>query len=481
MAADPRTVAPLTGDRAGAVYRWPDRDPADDPAWQDAAEAGWRWRAMPESAAELEADSRWPALFPSNLSIVTTRAGDTHAIEKVVGAAVVNRFPYVVALSFCRASLSSRHYRRTGFMEAVERSGSVAIQFLPPGPDLDRALAAIAAVPDDRMAERATRASPGYVVGHDGDAPLLDAAYMAYEGRLVSPDHDLGGEPINAEPWVDCGSHRIYFFEIRSIALRSDIAGGRRPLQWRSLPVWRGGPTPSEDPVTETLRRNRLGQIGYVKTYQPDYVFPSPRTIAFAGEMRGEGAAVLKVKSLTAADLPIDNDAARWPAFFPSSLALITVRSSDGAATAFPCGSTTIVSRAPLTMAICVSYGRINDRYAPRASLDRLRAAGRFGCGVPVFRPDVLDAIGYLGNLSFRDVPDKLATCGLRTAVFGKTVGFLDLPIHFDCRIVGERRLGTHAMMFGEVERVFANVAVTPQTPLEWCPWAGFDAPEGIA
>jgi hypothetical protein len=46
--------------------------------------------------------SRWPAFFPSPICLATTRHDDVSHLEKVVGASIVNRFPYVVALSFCR-------------------------------------------------------------------------------------------------------------------------------------------------------------------------------------------------------------------------------------------------------------------------------------------------------------------------------------------------------------------------------------------
>src|SRR5262249_58077533 len=99
----------------------------------------------------------------------------------------------------------------------------------------------------------------------------------------------------------------------------------------------------------------------------------------------------------------VDNNRARWPCFFPSSVGLITVRGRDGRVGGMSCGSTTILARHPLTVAICVSYARINERYAPRGSLDLLDAAGRFGCGVPLYRSDVLSAITYLGNVSHRN------------------------------------------------------------------------------
>ena len=117
---------PLPTDRLKFRYVWPDHGTFDASAWEPTHDGKYRTRAMPESREELNRDSRWPAFFPSPICITTTASGGTVHVEKVVGASIVNRFPYVVALSYCREPLSSRHYVRRTFMEALQRlrSGS---------------------------------------------------------------------------------------------------------------------------------------------------------------------------------------------------------------------------------------------------------------------------------------------------------------------------------------------------------------------
>jgi flavin reductase (DIM6/NTAB) family NADH-FMN oxidoreductase RutF len=122
--------------------------------------------------------------------------------------------------------------------------------------------------------------------------------------------------------------------------------------------------------------------------------------------------------------------------------------------------------RHPLTMTICVSCACINQRYAPRASLELFEGADCFGCGVPVYRHEVLEAIGYLGNVSRRLDPDKVACCGLTPRELGSTVGFDEVPVHYSCRIVHRMRLGTHMMVFGEVDEVLVRPEVASETPL---------------
>jgi flavin reductase (DIM6/NTAB) family NADH-FMN oxidoreductase RutF len=120
-----------------------------------------------------------------------------------------------------------------------------------------------------------------------------------------------------------------------------------------------------------------------------------------------------------------------------------------------------------------VSYARINERYAPRASLEILRRAGRFGCGVPFINDAVLAAIRYAGNTSYADDPDKVARAGLHAKPSPCGPVLAELPIHFDCRIVDEIALGTHIMFLGEVQRILVRRDVSPNNPLDWYPWAG--------
>src|SRR5437867_211191 len=82
-------------------YCWPGE--SFDSRWVRNRDA--LWRAMPETDEELSRDSRWPAMFPSPICLVTTSDGKRAALEREVGASIVNRFPYVVALSVCRTKL----------------------------------------------------------------------------------------------------------------------------------------------------------------------------------------------------------------------------------------------------------------------------------------------------------------------------------------------------------------------------------------
>src|SRR5689334_16346276 len=108
------------GDRLrGYRFTWPAESLKDDPRW---VQSGERFvRMMPEAREELAADSQWPAFFPSPICVITATDGSRTVVEREVGASIVNRFPYVVAVSVCRDALSSRHHPRATFIDVLER------------------------------------------------------------------------------------------------------------------------------------------------------------------------------------------------------------------------------------------------------------------------------------------------------------------------------------------------------------------------
>jgi flavin reductase (DIM6/NTAB) family NADH-FMN oxidoreductase RutF len=445
-------------------YRWPERPIGSTTGWQLDVDRDVWTLPMPEHVDTLARDSRWPAFFPSAICHVTTRDGSRTALERLVGASIVNRFPYVLALTICRQHLSARHHPRATVSAMLESSGTAAVQFLPPGEAMARAMAAVQSVPDATAWARIPSTGLRTVPALTHDAPIFTDAYLVYEGRLVSPGRDVEGEPIFTRPWIDVGSHRVYFLEITAIQLRESIAGGREQIRWRSLPAWRGA-RPSTGASAAAAAPARPPR--YAKGYTADYRFPSASTIAFERDTLVRGMAV---KFMDRSATEADNDRARWPCFFPSSVGMITTWRGD-VPNVMPCGSTMVISRHPLTIAPCVSYARINDRYAPRATFDLVRRTGRFGCGVPYLDAAIVDAIKIAGNTSLAADADKVARSGLTVDANAGAPIVRELPIHFDCAVVGEVRLGTHMMFLGEVRRIHVRSGVTPETPLEWCPF----------
>lgn len=448
-------------------YAWPTQPLVAERGWSPSACGGYLSRAMPESREEFALDSQWPAFFPSPVCVISASDGERAALEREVGAAIVNRFPYVLAISLCREALSGRHHPRSRFIDVLTSGGSAAVQFLEPGSDLDGVLGVIGGTPEDAP-DRIERTGLPTRPANTNSAPVFDGAYLVYEAKLVKPQRDFDAAPIYTRPWVDVGSHRIFFLEIEAIALRTDIAAGDSQIRWRSLPAWR--PT-RRDPQPDMSAG--VSATGYTKGYTPRYAFPSSTTTAFEYDEIVDGRTVKYLPPLAEDQVEVDNDRARWPCFFPSSAGMITAWDTDGTPAFMPCGSTNVVSRHPMTIAPCVTYAQVNERYARRQSLDIIRRAGRFGAGVPYIGDVVLDAVKYAGNISLRQDPHKLRNSGLHIgpeSEYGPVL--LESPIHYDCEVIDEVVLGTHVMFLGEVRRILVRSDLTPDNPLEWYPWA---------
>jgi len=377
-----------------------------------------------------------------------------------------------MALSFCKEDLSSRHYARQVFCGILERGGSVAVQYLPPGPTLDRALDAITSISDCESHTRIAHSGLSTKRAVTNNSPVLESAFMVYEARFARPGKGFAGEQIYQEPWLDVGSHRVYFLEINAIQLQAEIARGERQIVWRSLPAWR--PQWEENGTEPMSNKPSIGS-GYRKGYTPHYRFPSTETATFEDDDMVDGMAVKHIPPLPEDQIEVDNDRARWPCFFPSSAGMITTWTEAGVPNLMPCGSTTVLSRHPMVIAPCVSYAAINQRYAPRATLNILRKTGRFGCGVPFISDLIVEAIRYAGNISIGQDRDKVTNIGLHMEESESSPVLSELPIHFDCEIVQEVRLGTHVMFLGEVKRILVRADLNHENPLEWCPWAALE------
>lgn len=446
------------------TYSWPDSVFSASNHWRlSKAEELWE-RELAEDRVGIEHDSRWPAPFPSPIAIVTTSDGVRMGVERVVAPVVVNRFPYVIGLSFCVEALSKRHYSRRKFIDLLEQGGEVAVQFLSPGPSLDTIMDAIAAVGDDAMSERIRLTGLEICEAVSNKAPIFTEAYLVYEAQLVKPGKGYCGEDIFRNSHVNLGSHRLYFFEIKVIQLREDIAKGKSQICWQSLPDW----TPRDGAFFTHGACSNTRDGRYQKPYNARYRFPEENTIAFTIDCLKNGMAIHELSS----QVVTDNNDSRWPCFFPSSCGMVTSFLSDGTANVMPCGSAAVVGRLPFTLAICVSYAAINERYQPRSSLQAIREAKKFGCGVPFVNDNIIKAITYSGNCSIRDDKKKLTNSGLRVdESFGVPV-LTDLPIFFECDVTNEIKLGTHAMFVGEVRKIFARRDVTPENPVHWYPFA---------
>lgn len=447
------------------LYTWPYEELSSINGWRKSLHKGFLERTMPESVDKLSKDSRWPGFFPSAICFVTATNGLQTGLEKVVGATIVNRFPFIVALSFCTKPLSKRHYVREAFMKMIEEGKSVAIQYFQPGECIDKCMDAINSIDNNEIEQRIAYTGLKTIKAQTNDCRVFSDAYMVYEATLVKPSKDFEGQNIFDKPYTDYGSHRIYYLEIEAIQLREDICKGESQIHWRSLPFW----TPKNElqPKANSVPKPSI-DVKYQKGYSSDYLFPARNTIAFDYNEILNGMCIKYLPALPEDQLEVDDDKARWPCFFPSSVGMISTWNEDGIPNLMPCGSTSILIRHPLCVAICVSYAQINIRYAPRASLKTLLKSKEFICGVPFANEIVVEGIKYAGNVSSTQDKNKISNAGF-SFINDEIAPILSaLPIHFKCKVVEIVRMGTHFLFLGQIESILVREDITINNKLKW-------------
>ena len=169
------------------LYQWPTSELSEKAGWKESKQKNFNEFIMPESEKDLAEDSKWPGFFPSSICFVTTSDGKVDVLEKVVGANIVNRFPYTIALSFCSKSLSKRHYSREKFMSALEKGNSASINFFEPGKELDLCMEAISEIPDQKSETRIEYTNLKTRNAITNNSKVFEDAYLVYEAKLVKP------------------------------------------------------------------------------------------------------------------------------------------------------------------------------------------------------------------------------------------------------------------------------------------------------
>jgi flavin reductase (DIM6/NTAB) family NADH-FMN oxidoreductase RutF len=452
------------------IYKWPYFNLEKSKDWRKSEESNFLVRDMPENREEMSKDSRWPSFFPSPICIVTTTDGTKHVMEKVVCPSLVNRFPFIMALSYCDEKISSRHYERKNFMEVLQSGQSVAVQFLEPGKKLDTVMNSIANIPDEKTDSRIASTNLSTRKADTNDSLVFNDAYLVYEAKFVDQDEDFMGKTILTKPFEKVGSHKVFFLEVNAIQLREDISDGTSQIAWKSLPIW--SPSIKKEDGNSDARDELLNKLKYIKGYNPNYHFPSKNTIAFEKDTVKNGMTIKYLPKAKDKGVILDNNRARWPCFFPSPVCFISSWKDENTPNVMPCGSTWAVSRDPFVISPCISYIDINERYAARASYHIIRKNKKFGCSIPYLNQKVIDSIRYMGNMSFTKDPKKVFNAGIN---IGKSKEFpllTDMPINYSCEVIGEVYLGTHVMFLGKVNKIYVRSDLNINNPLEWCPWS---------
>lgn len=137
---------------------------------------------------------------------------------------------------------------------------------------------------------------------------------------------------------------------------------------------------------------------------------------------------------------------------YPEWLVLIATVDENGRADVMPAGWAMVASHAPPTFAVGVAYAR--------HTYELIRKSKEFVVAFP--GPGLEKAIEYTGSCSGRDVEDKVARAGLKTAVAKEIRAPLleGCVVNLECTHAGELEAGDHAIIAGRVVACHVDDAV---------------------
>lgn len=158
------------------------------------------------------------------------------------------------------------------------------------------------------------------------------------------------------------------------------------------------------------------------------------------------------------------------PLLFPMPAVLVATTCEDGRPDAMTAAWAAVCCHAPPCVGVAIRTSRL--------TLANIEARSAFSVNVP--RADQAVAVDYLGIVSGRKEPDKVARAGL-TAVPARAVDaplLSECPVSLECRVVERLPLGSHVWVVGEVVEAHVEeallderdaVRVTELDPLVYC------------
>jgi flavin reductase (DIM6/NTAB) family NADH-FMN oxidoreductase RutF len=137
------------------------------------------------------------------------------------------------------------------------------------------------------------------------------------------------------------------------------------------------------------------------------------------------------------------------PMLFPMPAVLVGTYCDDGNPDAMTAAWAAACCHKPFCLGVAIRQNRLT--YA------NLKAKGAFTINVP--STSQAEAVDYLGIVSGRDRPDKIAVAGMEVDK-GEVVDapiISSCPVNVECELIGELEIGSHTWFVGEVKHIRAD------------------------
>lgn len=380
-------------------------------------------------------DSKWPVFFPSNNSFLLFKNKNDYIVEKLTGATVVNRFPLIIGFSISSKNLSRRHVNKTSIIKKLVTNKKFSINLIE-HKNIDKLITKNSFYNNIHIDK----------LNVEKHFDCINFAYQSIECKFLRK--------------IKIYSHTLILAEINKITInKKDIK--KKYLLWKPLPE-------INKKILFTLKKNT--KIDYMKRFTNNYRYDFlNNSDHYIRSKENKNFISYKIKKFKLSEqIKLNNNQAKWPIFFPSSLGIIG-SSKNNKPNFMPCGSTFVVSRFPMTIGIAISHSKINERYRFRNTLNNIIKNKKFTVGVPFNNAKLIKWINFMGNITSVDHPKKMDFMNFNYKKNNYGPYLNEIPITLMCESVKKIKMKTHTLIIGKIKKYFIS---KENFLFKWSPFA---------
>jgi len=398
-----------------------------------------------ENEKKLKKDSKWPFFFPCNVCFILIKYKKNYYIEKIVGAAIVNRFPLILALPISKKKISERHLDKTDFIKKFLNSDNISINLLNKKDLLNFKFK-----------------------NHYLNQIELSKKNIDFKNNIIKNSYlsiDVKKKELKQFTSINFNTHKLFFIPIKKFYVKKNLLKNEQIL-WKPLPIIKK----KIKFYFEIFLRKK-----YYKTFTNKYFYHfNKNNINYSKVISLKKYFLVKLKNFSNLQISkLNNDEAKWPIFFPSSLGIIGSFDKKKKINFMPCGSTTVVNRYPFLFAVSISHRKFNKRYDLRYSLKNILDKGIATIGVPFNNLSLIKFINYMGNTSKFSSPNKIINTkfNFKITKFGPIL--TEIPINFGCKVFKVIKFNTHKVIIFKVNKIIYSKRFN-NTEFKWSPTTTF-------
>lgn len=378
-----------------------------------------------EKLIDLKKNSSWKIFFPISICFLSFTYKKKNFLEKISGAAIINRFPLTVMIPICTKNISKRHTNKSYIIENLKDLENVSLNLI----------------------SQNNVNSFKFLDKFKSKITLIDKIFnKKLIARNASISFNWKAKDLKKAKIVKLNSHSLILIDIDKIFLNNHLK--HFDIKWKSLPYFQ-----KKINFKFIIKKTQSYFKNFTDNYKYIVNFKSSNFKKIKSESEFTEVNLRKFKSAEIKKLT--SDQAKWPIFFPSSVGIIGSLDDNKNSNFMPCGSTTVVNRHPFQFAVAVSHLNNNLRYRKRYSLKNILKRKKITLGVPYSSSGILRMINYMGNVSKMNFNEKINNVKFEMSKCNYGPIFNELPITYGCELYKKIKLKTHTLLIFTVKKVF--------------------------